>query len=729
MIRHLNVAKSLAFSSFLLILLILQACYPINAQAQDNLTLQVYVSPSTLPADGGSYKSIIIQLEKDGQPIPATQDIKITLTSSNKDVGIVESEVTIPTGRSNVAAEFQTTRTAGETTITASAQGLKPVSISVTTAAVGRAATQLGLYLAPSSITAEVGLTSLIIVRLESSDGFPVNALSNITVSLFSSNPDVGSLDNEVAIPAGESQVTTTFYATYTPGSTKITARAEGYTSAEATMTTVGNTPSKISAYIMPNAVNIYDGYAWIVVQLQDSSGNPAKAPSDINVAFTSNKLNVTYPEGSAVIRRGESQTESKLILTYTAGTATITAVAEGYPSATATVTSYPINNGKPTSITLLVPYTVPADGNLYDAIWVQFENATGYPTYQYSLTNVQFSLSDVKIGSAASSTIQGLRSYAIGKFKATYTPGSATITAYASGWDTKTATITTKGLLASKISLSINPSKLYADSTVQPVIVQLQDSSGNPVKAGEEITVSLHSSNEDVGTIDSSVIIRKDSDHAIAYFHTTDTAGSTTITPETPTYTLGSLTITTTSLPSSVLTSTAKPDRIIRNDLDYGFIFIQLKDSNGVPVTARSDVAVHLTSANPDVVTVDPSVIIPEGKNFAIAEFHPGTVEGNSTVSIMASGFELANVTVSTITVETPTPEKETGATPTPETPTSGTPAPESTPQTSGILQLLFQYWMFIAAGAGGGAGGFIFLRRRGMVKLPILKKKKEEK
>ncbi len=707
--------KSLKLATVFILLILVYTLYPLSAEAQDNLALQIYVAPNELPADGGSYSSIIIQLQKDGQPVLAPHSFGIVLISSNMDIGTVESEVTLLAGRSSVTAEFQTTRIAGETKITASADGAESGSVKVTTAKVAGTASKLGLYLVPSVIYARSGITGQMIIRLETSDGFPIPALSDIKVSLFPLKTEVGYFEQEVTIPEGESQVTTTFYATYRSGNVTITARAEGYAPAEALMKTVGYEPSKIALYIVPEHVHLKDDIAWIIVQLLDSKGNPVKAPEDISVALSSDKPDIAYPEGQTAILKGETETRVKLILTPYEGKATITAAAADFPSVKASVTSYE-RTGEPASFQLSVPYNVPADGSAHDIMLIQFKDSTGKPAIKYSPTTMHLSSNNLTVGSTTYANMLGEHSYAIGHFKATYTPGSATISAYTSGWETKTSTITTKGEAPSKVSLSTGSSKIYADNSVQLVAVQLRDSSGNPVRAGDEISVSLYSSNEVVGTIDPSVLIRKGRDHAIAQFYTTDKAGSTIITSETHTYDLEPITITTTAFPKLTLAPVPQPEKIVANDLDKGFIFVQLQDAEGKPFTPRSDITVYLTSSDSSVATVDSTIIIPARVNFAIAEFRSaGAVEGNSSISIMSSGFESSTLKVYTIIPEeeTPEPEEDTKYTPIP-----GTIITNPITEEGGVVQILYSFWMLIAVGAAGLGGGFVLgfatLRRK---------------
>ena len=70
------------------------------------------------------------------------------------------------------------------------------------------------------------------------------------------------------------------FQSTFYPGTTTISASATGFTTVLSTITSVGPIPSSIGVYGFPSTLPA-DGntYPAIMVQLQDSTKAPARAP------------------------------------------------------------------------------------------------------------------------------------------------------------------------------------------------------------------------------------------------------------------------------------------------------------------------------------------------------------------------------------------------------------------------------------------------------------------
>ena len=90
----------------------------------DGLRLAVYVAPPVIPADGGRYDCIYVQVQdENGEPLTLSSNLTVILTSSNLDVGAVNEKLIIPAGQSFSVSWFNTTYKPGVTVITASAQG------------------------------------------------------------------------------------------------------------------------------------------------------------------------------------------------------------------------------------------------------------------------------------------------------------------------------------------------------------------------------------------------------------------------------------------------------------------------------------------------------------------------------------------------------------------------------------------------------------------------------
>ncbi len=93
----------------------------------------------------------------------------------------------------------------------------------------------------------------------------------------------------------GDTSASANFKTTFSPGTTTISASATGYSTVQASITTIGPIPSEIAVYGFPSTLPA-DGnkYNAIMVQLQDSSGSPARAPQGgVQVALSCSDTSV----------------------------------------------------------------------------------------------------------------------------------------------------------------------------------------------------------------------------------------------------------------------------------------------------------------------------------------------------------------------------------------------------------------------------------------------------
>jgi hypothetical protein len=514
----------------------------VEPSAPENATkLAVYAPPPKLPANGAQASYIItVQLQNaTGNPATApSPGVGVGLLSSNTTVGTVSpSSVTIATGATYAQVSFVTTYVPGSTLITAASPGYSSGSVVMTT--VAPVPTKLVVYTAPPSVPAVPGThTSIISVQLQDVLGNPARASIATSVSLTSSNSTVGTVTPLVTIGAGSTFASANFVATYTPGSTLITAIAAGYTSGSAVMRTVAPIPVKLAVYGGPPlpANNLW--HYTPVVQLQDATGNPAMAPAGgISVALTSSNPLVGTVTTPVTIGAGDTFAHISFKSTLTAGSTIITAFALGYTSGSDTVTTVtPV--GSPSKLAVYsVPPRVPARNILhYYPIIVQLQNASGYPVNApVGGIGISLSSSNPSVGTApATLTISGGSAYERTSFDSTYIPGSTTVSAVSSGYTSGSRVVTTTGVTPSQLAVYARLPKVPADGDwYSPiVVVQLQDSEGNPAMAPVGgLGVSLWSSNPLVVTLPSSTLtISAGSTYATTGFYSTYVPGSTNI-------------------------------------------------------------------------------------------------------------------------------------------------------------------------------------------------------
>ena len=429
---------------------------------------------------------------------------------------------------------------------------------------------KLKIYIGPTSVPADNSAYNCIFVQLQDSSGKPARALQDTTISLSSSLTNIGTVDSSITIPRGSTYAAANFYSTYTPGTTTIAATASGYATVQATISTIGPIPSAIAIYGFPSTLPADGGsYNAIMVQLQDSSGSPAKAPTEgVQVTLSCSNTNVGTVTPLITIPAGQTYAIATFNTTTTKGEAMITAVAEGYTSNQLKITTQNIA-ATPDKLSIYVgPLKVPADKNTYRQIAIQLKDASG--------NNIANATSDIIVTIASSDEtiaktdsqiiIPKNQTYALATLTTKYKAGTTTITAVATNLDSTQGTITTTGFIPFKLAVYCVPATLPADNaTYQIIQVQLQDSQGRPAKDPEaNVNVNLVSSDLKAGDVTSTIIIPFGKTHATGTFTATNAPSSTIITAQ-ASYIIGEAKITTYQIDFSALkvTATANPENV----------------------------------------------------------------------------------------------------------------------------------------------------------------------
>jgi len=306
-------------------------------------SLAVNISPNPVLADNTAYSSVVVSLlNRTGFPAVSAFDTAVTLTSSSSAVGNVNQTLIIPAGSNFAVANFKSTYLVGSTQITASAQNLAPAQATIST--FGPIPAQVYIKSAPLSFPADGGMYTALSVMLLDSSGSPAVSPIDVPVQLASSRPDVVTVDTTVTIPAGKTYALVPIRTTVSPGSSNITASASGYSSSSTVVTTVSPAPSKLALFVAPSQgiVPVSGPSFFLAVQLQDASGNPARARAMTDVSVVSS--NVTILGGPVMIRIGlGSDFNSTNIYTEQGGSGTLTASSHGLASSSVQVSLAPL--------------------------------------------------------------------------------------------------------------------------------------------------------------------------------------------------------------------------------------------------------------------------------------------------------------------------------------------------------------------------------------------------
>jgi len=539
---------------------------------------------------------------------------------------------------------------------------------------------KIGVYAGPSSVLADNNTYNCIFVQLQDSNGQPSRALQDTIISLSSSLTNIGIVDPSITIPEGSTSSSASFSTTFSPGTTIISASATGYSTVQASMTTIGPIPSQISVYGFPSTLPA-DGnkYNAIIVQLQDSSGSPARAPQGgVQVELSCSDTTVGTVDPSVTILEGQTSATANFTTMPNANTETaiITALPQDYASKQVTITTTPIaTDANQLKIFEGTPQVL-ADQNSYPQIAVELQNASGYVALAQSDTTVKIASNDQTVGKIDPEvTILQSQTYAVATFNSTYKAGSVTITAVATNLLRDQQIITTTGFIPSKLAVYCVPPSLPSDNGVyQAIQVQLQDSQGRPAKDPQaDVSVNLFSSQPTVGVVSPTLTIPFGETQATGSLTVTNAPGVDMITALAAGYIIAQAQITTyliDYLPLQI-TVTANPASVNNG---YSSAITTYISANGAPVTgatvsfASNNGGTFGTTTDQGNGYYNTSFTAPR---FSIASNCTVTASGSKTGYISAQG--ITQVTVMPSSVPTPIPTS---------TPTSTTtPTPTATP------------------------------------------------
>ncbi len=543
----------------------------------------------------------------------------------------------------------------------------------------------LKLYIGPTSVPADNNSYPCIFVQMLDSSGKPARALQDTAIGLSSSDTSIGTVQPSVTIPEGSTYVTTNFQATFSPGTTTIAASSSGFATVQSSITTVAPIPHQVAVYGFPSTLPA-DGntYNAIMVQLQDSSGSPAKAPKGgVQVALSCSDTNdvgsvtpiVTIPEGVTYATANFTTVSG----TTKIWTASVTSIAQGYTSVPLTITTTPVGSN-PNQIKIFSgPSQIPADENQYPIVALELQNSTGFVCELPSDSNVSISSSDQTVGQINSQiTIPAGQAYSVATLTTTYKPGTITVTAAANNLNSGTLSITTKGFTPSKLVVFCVPACLPSDNaTYSAIQVQLQDSDGNPAKdPTSDVTVSLFSSQPTVATVSPTLTIPFGQTQATGTINVTNSAGTTQITAQASSYTNGQATMTTYLIDFLPLQLTLTPaSQIINNGAETNITTYIA--ANGAPVTG---VTLQFTSDSGGTFTKTSD----EGNGNYTTTFTAASFTKTTTCTITATATKTGYANSMATTQITVQPSNSSSS--------SGSTTSNSSSGSSGTIQLLIE-------------------------------------
>lgn len=671
----------------LLLSLTIAGLMPLTAAAPPQLSLapsalSISVVPSKLPADNNTYPAIVVSVvDNHGQPTAALSNIDISLTSSQESVGTVSPILKIPVGQTYAIANFTTTHTAGLTTVTASTTGLVSSSTGVSTVVAVGYPTQLVMDAVPSSVPARPSNTGYVILELEDDVGLPAKAITDTSISLYSSNANVANVTEATTVmKQGQYLKEVNYTSGFVPGSATITASATGFGSGSATINVLGSPALALKLFAQPSLMpactsNVTSCTGRLVVALTDLNGNPTRTTHNIQVQIRSSDLAIATTSPTATIEAGNiSATATFTVVAKSVGlipdTVELIASSPGLQSDFAIVTvqnPYPVSPSvcavaPQTTCSLQIfagPDPVVADHRSYSSVVVSLQqtppgdplgpaiNMTG-PT-EITLTSA---LTGIGNFTKISFEIPEGQNWAAVTFTSTYQVGQTTLTASSQNFLPAQTSLATYGPVPSKVVVTPISPTLPADGASHPALqLALEDAFGDPAIAPFNVPVSLTSSHSDLIKV-SPVVIPGGQTFAVVNVTSGILAGMANVTALESSFSSGyasSSAVLTTVIPAPSALSVFSPNQgeiLQTTNTKLPLVAIQLEDSGLNPARARAPVNVTIVSSNSTVIPKVMTASFDVGQDYAPLVIDPA-VPGRTTLTFSAPGLSSTSMLV----------------------------------------------------------------------------------
>lgn len=649
-------------------------------QSLSPTSLSLSIIPPSLPADNNTYPAVVVSVvDSTGRPTVALTPVNVSLTSSESSVGTITPTVQIGAGETYAIAKFTTTHTAGTTSITATTTGMTTATAAVTTVIAVGYPTHLFVEAVPSTLPASAAGTGTLILELQDDVGLPAKAISNVPISIYSSNTNVVNVTAATTVMAqGDYLEEVNYTSGFVPGSAVLTASAPGFSSGQSTITVIGSPPLALKLLAQPSTMVACDSsvvsacQGRLVVALTDLSGNPTLATRDIEVQIRSSDLAVVNASETTTIQEGNISATATFLVTATSvasqgsDSVTITASSPGLQSSFTTITIYNPATVSPTGCTSgaettcqLAIYSGPnpvlADHRSYSSVVVSLQEPSGIPAINSTgPTQVTLTSSVTGVGNFTSITfdIPEGQNWASVTFTSTFQVGTTDLTASAENMLPIQTQLATYGPVPSQVVLSPLSKQLPADGAAHPALeLALEDAQGDPAIAASDVPVSLTSSEPAIlGVADA--VIPAGKTFAIVNVTAGILEGTANVTALVSSFTSGyassSVDVSTVIPAPSQIAAVAPNDNTIMYTTDKAdalpLLAVQLQDAQGNPARARAPMNITITSSNSTVISSVLSTSVAVGADYVTIPI-AAKVPGVTTLTLSTPGLAVASI------------------------------------------------------------------------------------
>jgi len=505
------------------------------------------------------------------------------------------------------------------------------------------------------SVPADGGTHSVLLISLGSTASESIISPITFDVLLSSSNVAAGTVPDSILFPQGKTFILANFTSTTAPGSTTITASAQGVQSGATQLQTLklSGYPTSILVFMAPSravAQNSYTGR--IILELVDSRGNPAPAPNDTVITLSSSNIVIGAPTSSTVtIPQGSAVGSAFYSTGLEVGTTIISASAAGLVGASAPVT---VVGSMPTQLRALASTNpAPPDTDQVLAIWLL--DQSGNPTEAPANIAVSISNSNTsEVTVPSSATIRAGSSYVDVPFRtwtATGLPAKLTIESLNLTSTSVEMSVITPSSQPGEMSLKLNfaPQSVVANGqSFNAVFVDLMKN-GRPAIAPAGVPIALASNNYGVMSVTGSVTMQAGYSYAAATVKTSFTVGTVQITATATNIISDQEQITSVGLSPSLLTLSLSPRILPATGETFPALTVGLEASNGEPANTPANSTVRVFSSNPKVLPINTSVTIPEGYSSILVPLTTTASPGVASITVSGPGYSSASTTLTT--------------------------------------------------------------------------------
>jgi hypothetical protein len=358
---------------------------------------------------------------------------------------------------------------------------------------------RLALTVAPPVLPTDGASHPIIHVQLQTLDGSPMQAVSDVKVSLISSDSRIGKVPQSVEIQTGHSFAVASMSTTAMPGTVILTAVSADWEMATAEVTTLNSLraarPYRVTLHASPPKMIVGATPPGLLsVVLQGANGIPVVTDRDLVVELEVSAPNVVGIAATTTIP-ANSYFATMSMAPVATGTAVLTAVSAGFVSEFMAV--HVVEPGDVASS--LAVYVSPPilrsgieeNSSLIVQAMDEREIPVDFPCQEVKLSSSY--PSSANASSSLSMPCDTMQQFAATDLEVGTAPGTPTIVVAGTGLTPASTGVTVHGQTPAKLRLYTAPSKpLAVDMVPGYLVVQLVDHNDVPVTMHRGVDVSF---------------------------------------------------------------------------------------------------------------------------------------------------------------------------------------------------------------------------------------------